>query len=243
MLSIQDISQRKFFDKSINQFPLQRVIKPSLAHQLEVLHIIKLLNLTPPKNIMDFGSGNGRIAIPLLRMGFNLWAVDISYESLKQLTITYNRLKTNSWGKLYTSTTIPKKTEFDAVVGSDILHHVPIKDKLHDILRTLKPNGIIVFSEPNAWHFPWYIYIFFLLSWNIEKGILHCSIPELNQKLASTGFDNIKIEGHGLLPTSIFNFFPFSARLNALSLGNLPLVKFFSFRLIVSAKNHNKLWK
>lgn len=38
---------------------------------------------------------------------------------------------------------------FDMVIGSSILHHLPLKISLQECYRVLKPGGIIWFSEPN----------------------------------------------------------------------------------------------
>jgi len=228
--------QKAYFDKKIHQYPQEKIISLDRSHQFEIDHIASLLNLIPPKNLLDLGSGNGRISIPFLKKGFNIHAVDISKKSLQALQLTYKKNKTPAWGQLTTSSSLPRNKKFDGVIGSDILHHVDLKETFPLIYEALKPGETMVISEPNAWHLPWYLYVFFLLSWDVEKGILHCSIPELKQILFNTGFDNIIIEGHGLLPTSIFNFSPFFARLNTLRLGNLPLVKFFAFRLMICAR-------
>lgn len=227
--------QKDYFDIKKHQFSADKIISADVSHQLEIDHIENLLMLSPPKNLIDFGSGNGRITIPFLKKGFNVHAVDISRKSLETLERIYKRYKTRTWGRLTTSTKLPKK-QYDGLIGSDILHHLDIKNTLPQIHKILKPNAPLIMSEPNAWYLPWYIFIFLKLDWKIEKGILQCSVPYLTSSFCKSKFKDIKIEGHGLLPTPIFNFSPFFASLNALHLGNLPALKFFAFRLIISAK-------
>lgn len=230
------IDQKEYFDIENHQYSADNIISLDVSHQLEIDNIENLLNLKPPKNIIDYGSGNGRIAIPFLKKGFNVHAVDISNKSLRALEQIYKNNKTPLWGHLSTSNKLPKNNKFDGLIGSDILHHVNINNELQNIIKTLRHGAPLVISEPNAWHLLWYLYIFLKLDWNIEKGILHCTVSQLESSLRLNKFKEIKIIGHGLFPTSILNFFPFIASLNALHLGNLPLLKLFAFRLIISAK-------
>lgn len=235
MLQKNDEVQKRHFNLAENQYDQAKIINPHLSQKLEINHLIKLLALSPPKKIMDFGAGTGRATIPLLTMGFDVWAVDVSRKSLDALTSIYQKQKNKTWGKLTAVNRLPQNIFFDAIVGTDILHHINIEEELPDLYRILKPNGLVVFSEPNAWHLPWYPFIFATINWSIEKGILQCFIPNLKKEFSNTGFREIKIEGYGVLPTLLFNFSRFLSSLNV-TLGNLPIVKYFSFRLIVSAK-------
>lgn len=236
MLSKQTINQKKFFDIADNRYPQEKILSTRFAQQLEINHIFNLLLKTYPKNIMDFGSGSGRITIPCLERGMNVWAVDISKKSLLSLSAFYQKNRTSSWGTLNTSTSIPSKIQFDTIIGGDILHHVDIKQILPELYIALKPGGIMVFSEPNAWHLPWYLFILLFLSWDIEKGILQCNIPNLRKEFTSVGLTNFSFEGHGLIPTKLADFIPTLSRINAFILGNLPLIRYFAFRLIIYAK-------
>ncbi|MBI3955241.1 methyltransferase domain-containing protein, partial [Candidatus Gottesmanbacteria bacterium] len=119
MLIANKSKQRKFFDNARYRFPTLKIFNPLLQHRLELLHIKKHLTIDPPKNICDFGSGSGRLTIPLLQMGFHVHAVDISVQSLHALKKAYESNKTKSWGKLTLSSTLPENTLFDAIFGSD----------------------------------------------------------------------------------------------------------------------------
>lgn len=235
MLTANNKSQSKFFNDIIHQFPEEKIINPLPQHKLELSQFDKHLKIIPPKLILDFGCGSGRLTIHLLKSGFDVYAVDISTGSLESVKKVYKTYRTESWGKLQTSKTIPDRIKFDAIVGSDILHHVPISDYLKRFYKMLKPRGLLVFTEPNSWHFFWYIYYLLFVSWEIEKGILNCTIPNLTREFNNAGFTGLKIEGHGILPTPLFNFFPAVSNLNVL-LGNLTPLKYFAFRFIISAK-------
>src|SRR3989338_11157366 len=92
--------QKDFFDIENHQYAADKITSLDASHKLEIDHIENLLRLKPPKNIIDFGSGNGRITIPFLKKGFNVHAVDISKKSLQNLDIIYKKNKTPHWGKL-----------------------------------------------------------------------------------------------------------------------------------------------
>lgn len=217
--------QKDYFETKNHRYAADKIISPDTSHQLELGHIENLLKLKPPKNIIDFGSGNGRIAIPFLKKGFHVHAVDTSKKSLQALIMIYKKNKTPHWGRLTVSAKLPGNKRFDGLIGSDILHHVNINVVLPSIYNALKLDAPLVISEPNAWHIPWYLFIFSNRNWKIEEGILQCSIPQIETSLRRNKFKYINIQGHGLFPTRIFNLFPFFASLNALGLGNIPLLK------------------
>ena len=41
------------------------------------------------------------------------------------------------------------QNQFDAVIGSSVLHHLDIEKAMAEIYRVLKPGGIVAFTEPN----------------------------------------------------------------------------------------------
>ena len=237
MIPASSKKQKQHFNLKKNRYSAQKLFSPPLAQQLEIRHMETILRRYQAKNIMDFGSGSGRMTFPYLAKGYNVHAVDSSEESLSDLLSLYDKNKDSSWGRLTVSTSIPSDKKFDAVIGSDILHHVNITLYLPLIQKSLKQRGVIVFSEPNAWHLPWYFFIFFSLSWEIEKGILQCTRNNFYKELKKAGFRDIHIDGHGLIPTKLLDPIPSLSRLNALQFGNIPIIRYFAFRLLIYAKN------
>lgn len=215
--------QAAFFDITSNRFNPELLLNPSPAQRMELMALEKFLK--PNSRLIDFGAGNGRVSLYFLKRGYHVLAVDVSKQSLVQLTSIYQKHKNSSWGKLTTSLSLPKRTA-DAIVGADILHHITIKEMLPKLKAALKPGGQLVFSEPNALHLPWYLFYFWRrIPWSIEKGILQCNYFTLRKFFS--------IQGHGLLPTPLLSGNTKIAKLN-LWFGNLPIFKLFSFRLIVS---------
>lgn len=229
---MSDSKQKNFFNKKNNRYPESLVLNPNLHTIKETLQIIKRLkHLSKSDHVADFGAGSGRITLPLLENGFNVYAVDISQTSLDEIKKLSEKMNYKS---LTTTYTLPKR-KVKAVVGADVLHHVDLSEHLPLIFANLEKGGKIIFSEPNAFNFSWYAYLPIASSWEIEKGLMTCTYLNLRNKLEKAGFKNIKISGLGFLPRPLFTFSSFLCDLND-SLGNFPFLKLFSYRLIIEAE-------
>lgn len=197
--------QAIYFDNPIHRY--QHTLNPPLTQRLEMEHLEKVLGKIPGKTIVDFGAGSGRVTFWFLKKGFNVTAVDVSKQSLIDLQTLYNTRKTSSWGKLTAATALPI-TKVDAVIGADILHHVDMKEYLPKLYSILKSGGRIAFSEPNAWLLPWYLYLFIRrLPWNIERGILQMSVPNVIRCCQNAKFCNVSISGFPFFRWSAFRLF------------------------------------
>lgn len=196
--------QRAYFDETAHRYPTP--VDLPLAQRLELEHLERALGSIPGKTIVDFGAGSGRVTFWFLKKGYNVTAVDISPKSLSDLVRHYTQQKQPSWGILLTSSRLPN-TRFDAIVGADILHHVDMQVHLPNLYQILKPGGRIAFSEPNAWFFLWYVYIFLRsLPWAIERGILHMTVSKITSELHLAGFSHIHIAGFPFFRRIAFRF-------------------------------------
>lgn len=222
--------QSIYFDEPNHRIPSADVLKPPAYQQTELHTLEKALSLKPPAQLIDFGAGSGRATIHFLTLGFDVLAIDVSRHSRKCLTQLYAKHQQTSWGHLTTAATLPTQPLADGLIGTDILHHIDIPTYLPQFRQALKPHGHLAFSEPNAWHLPWYLYLLKeQVPWSIEKNIVHNNLPYLNTKFKHAGFHQIKITGHGFIPT------PFTTSTWNLTLGRVftPL----AFRLILFAQN------
>lgn len=236
MVKINKQDQKNHFENPNSHFDEQLLLQPELYQQIELDQLKKTLNLPKGSSILDFGCGRGRISLYFLQNGYNVHSVDISSYALKFLQGKYKKNKTKTWGKLTTSEQVPTKANFDAIVGADVLHHVPIEATFRLFKKALKPGGKIVFSEPNAYHLPWYLHFYMNnIPFDIEKGILDCTVQNFQSLLKKTGFKQINISGHGIVPTKFLNFSPMLCNFNAKYAGNIPLLRQFAYRFTVSA--------
>lgn len=228
-----DTLQKIHFQLKKHRYDEHHIITPLRYVTEEIDQIITKLKQERAQNVIDFGSGNGRLTIPLLRAGFHVTAVDISSESLVQLQSIADRLGLATG--LKTTTRLPTKGTFDAVVGADVLHHVTIASTFCSLRKMLKKRGVLIFSEPNILNGAWSIFITLFLDWRVERGIIFCNYFMLRDALRKNDFHHITILGHGLLPPPLFNVLPVLQNINYF-LGNLSIVRVFAYRLIISAQ-------
>lgn len=216
----------KYFDNSDKQYNDSLIINPPVHTKLE---IELLMSKIKHKNVVDFGAGTGRLTIPLLQNKFTVTAVDVSDKSLIKLK------KIAKSKKLKTLNNIVDTT--DAIVGCDVLHHINIDKYFQLFYEKLKSGGQIVFSEPNGWNMFWYLYILLKLDWKEEKGITKINCINLVKKLIDNGYKNIEVRGIGILPG------PFCLNNKTICqinywLGNLPVIRLFSYRLLICARKN-----
>lgn len=226
--------QRDVFNQPDKQYQQELIINPPPHTASETQIVINRLKAcTDPGagTIADFGSGTGRLTIPLLQNGYTVLPIDVSDDSLQKLKALAARL---GLPLDQMSESLPQNGQCAAVVGADILHHVPLNDFLPVIYKSLRPGGCIIFSEPGAFNPTWYLFVTLFVGWKAEKRLVTTNMPNLNAKLARHGFRNIRITGLGLMPRPIFNRVLQLSPLND-RLGNLPILKLFAYRYIIEA--------
>ncbi|MBW2045844.1 MAG: class I SAM-dependent methyltransferase [Deltaproteobacteria bacterium] len=97
--------------------------------------------------ILDIGCGEGWGSIVLAE--FNVWAMDISFKSIRRAIrnnynskIIYSVMSTEHLGY--------RNNIFDVVCCFEVIEHLDCPDcLLKEIKRVLKPNGILLLSTPN----------------------------------------------------------------------------------------------
>lgn len=229
----RDAQQKDFFDSTENQYDVNLIYNPPQHTILETEALFAALPKQDKRmTVIDFGAGSGRITIPLLQKGYNVTAVDLSDQSLHQIASIAKKLKLSH---LKTSQTLPLKQKVQAILGADILHHVILDDVLPDLYKALDKNGIVSFSEPCAWNLTWHIYLRIASDWEVEKRMMYCSYFNLKKTFERHGFKNVQLRGLGILPRPFFNW---SQALNKLhdASGDLPGVKLFAYRYIITAR-------
>lgn len=164
--------------------------------------LVELSALASRQRVLELGCGTGIVTHKLARCGTYLTAVDISAEMLSRAHRRLNGV-TNTTLVLADGESLPFHDEmFDAVVGSSILHHLPLKSSLTEIRRILRPDGKLVFSEPNMLN----PQILIQKNVPVVKRWLGDSPDEsafifwrLKRELLSTGFEDIVIKPYDFL--------------------------------------------
>lgn len=104
--------------------------------------------LQPAMQVLEIGCGTGLFTEIFARSGAVITAVDISEELIaKAMTRGLPRDRVSFMAVPFEDAFINR--EFDAVVGSSVLHHLQPDEALCRIFRLLKAGGIMVFAEPN----------------------------------------------------------------------------------------------
>ena len=164
--------------------------------------LVELSALTSQQRVLELGCGTGIFTDKLAGCGAYLTAVDISAELLSWAQRRLNGVK-NATLVLADGESLPFHDEmFDAVVGSSILHHLPLKSSLTEIRRILRPGGKLAFAEPNMMN----PQILIQKNVPVVKRWLGDSPDEsafirwrLKRKLLSVGFENIVIKPYDFL--------------------------------------------
>ena len=226
--------QRNHFEIVENRYKEELLKHPPQHVQDEIKLIVKEILKRKVAKVIDFGSGNGRLTIPLLQKGLDVVAVDISNKSLAALQL-FAAKNISQISILSVSNYIPKG-KWHAIVGCDILHHVPLEKTLSEMRRKLKDEkGVIIFSEPNIINISWLIYVTLFLNWKIEGGMIQCHYFNFISILKRNNFKNITLHGYGIIPPIFLNSFPILQKINYF-FGNLPLIKLFAYRYIIVAQ-------
>jgi ubiquinone/menaquinone biosynthesis C-methylase UbiE len=112
--------------------------------------IRKAVALRSDMTAMDFGAGTGLVTLGLLPYVGNLTAVDASGEMLRVLD---EKLQTLRIGNVHTMLCESGKTplpaaEFDLIVSSMVLHHIPdVSQTLRRLRPCLRPGGWIALAD------------------------------------------------------------------------------------------------
>ena len=225
-------TQKRFFADQRNQYSPDLILRPPYHTAREIEAVLRALRTQPATGeVADFGAGTGRLTVPLLRDDFAVCAVDAAEEPLARLRELAAGIP---GGSLRTATELPESGEFAAVVGTDVLHHIPMETYLPRIREALAPGGRVVFSEPGAFNPTWWI-LLTLIGWEEEKGFLNCSVRNLTRVFTRHGFRDLTITGLGLLPRPFFNPLPRLCDANDRA-GNAPLLRRAAYRYIVAAR-------
>jgi len=92
--------------------------------------------------ILDAGTGTGRVSVPLIKRGADLFGVDLSTRMMSRLRDKFPpaRLAQADVSRL----PFPGKT-FDAVLTCHVMHLVgPWPEALHEYRRVLRPQGVYI---------------------------------------------------------------------------------------------------
>ena len=137
----------------------------------------KQIALLLDKEILDFGGGTGLLALPLAKQAKSVTLVDISEKMLEQARLKAEQQDIKNIQFLEQDLLVnPLEQQFDLIVVSRVLHHIPDLDAtLAMFHHHLRENGQVLIAD-------------FVKTDTNHHGF---ELPELGNKLAQFGFSSI----------------------------------------------------
>ena len=137
----------------------------------------KQLDILSDKEILDFGGGTGLLALPLAKQAKSVTLVDISEKMLEQARLKAERQDIKNIRFLEQDLLKnPLEQEFDLIVVSRVLHHMPDLDAALSLFHQhLKEDGQLLIADFTK----------------TEANHHGFELPELENKLAQFAFSSI----------------------------------------------------
>ena len=106
---------------------------------------------TADQKLLDFGCGKGEFSVLFAKIGYEVFGFDVSPNNIdiaERLACKYDLGE-----RTHFQVGVAEKLDFpsdyfDMIVGTDILHHVEIRQALSECSRVLKKGGVAIFHEP-----------------------------------------------------------------------------------------------
>jgi len=131
------------FDQAADYYDQTRSLPDNLMAQLVSLLVAEL----PSGPCLEIGIGTGRIALPLMRQGVDVYGVDISMAMVRKLV-----QKAGGWPlpvAIADATRLPfAGATFSSAIASHVLHLIPgWRSAVDELLRVVRPRGVVVASR------------------------------------------------------------------------------------------------
>lgn len=113
---------------------------------------VERARLGPGREALELGCGTGLFLDQVAESGASLHGIDLSQDLLAQAR---PRLAKRANVRLLCGNAeqMPfPDASFDAVYGSSVLHHLNLVGALREVHRVLRPDGRLVFAEPNIFN-------------------------------------------------------------------------------------------
>jgi ubiquinone/menaquinone biosynthesis C-methylase UbiE len=164
--------------------------------ELEILR--KIFEKNNAKNILDAGMGEGRLAIPLIKDGFNVTGVDAGSDLIERAKKKYPEGKffEGDLRKLPVKDCSQDAITYNWHIFADILGNKPKEETLKEARRVLKNGGVITLDLPDC-EFTEYKKDGIYMSRPEGEQIFIGYVPtekEMTEFLEKAGFGEIKTE-------------------------------------------------
>lgn len=203
LLTDYAIGQIDYFTESVNKPPIFIAWMDTFMQRI-------FLNLPLKKNsvILDLATGDGYCALKLAQKGYDVIALDFTFETLIQLREKAKHLKVDKKIHLVCAdaTQLPlKNKKVDVVIANAILEHIhKEKTAIKEMDRVCKKNAGLMVVVPLAYKYLWPFFI--PVNYYHDKDIGHLrrySEKDFQKKFKSWKIKQIYYTGH-LIKVTLF---------------------------------------
>jgi len=162
--------------------------------------------ITPGSRVLEVGCGHGALTRVLHRdLGCSVVALDIDPSCASDVRDDAERFVCGDLSQSATLLTLP--TNFDAIVMTDVLEHLPQPEHtLHALSRLLNPSGRLVITLPNV--VVWHVRLPFMLgkfeytdSGTLDRTHLRFFTPQsAKQLVTAAGLDLVAVDATWNIP-------------------------------------------
>lgn len=132
-----------------NPKQVARYLNPRLDTAFPLEYCYSLLGDMTGKTALDYGCGSGENVLLLTIRGASVVGVDISPDLIEiaKQRLSVNNLTADLRPVSGYDTEMPDAS-VDVVFCMAVLHHLDLEKARHEILRVLKPGGVVILREP-----------------------------------------------------------------------------------------------
>ena len=197
---------RFFIGKKKAMFYQDLLIKADLGLHDQIAD--KILETVPKgHNILDFGAGEGALSQRLFDLGYAVVAADMNEVDFKAKGPLFNKIDFNNRQEVEHFLN-EHENFFDVVIGIEVIEHIHNPwQYIDDLLKMVKPGGLILLTTPNITS--WLSRFIFLFSGRFHQfadtdlsyGHIAPITPwEMGVILKEKNLNNIEIKPAGTLP-------------------------------------------
>jgi ubiquinone/menaquinone biosynthesis C-methylase UbiE len=111
-----------------------------LGYSNEVYNSLVAYGLSPAHKLLDIGCGTGLAGAPLIQNDYNLTGID---PSEPMLAVAKRQYPQATWVCARAEALPFEAASFDAAISAQAFHHVAVPTALAEIIRVLRPRGIV----------------------------------------------------------------------------------------------------
>lgn len=193
----------------------------------------------PGRRALELGCGTGIFLEQVAAAGAWTHGVDLSADLLAKAHERVASLPNVTLARANAEALPYPDSSFDVVYGSSILHHLDLDAALRELRRVLRPQGRLVFAEPNALN-PQLLLLFHVTALKERFGVSPDEMAFSRRRgrtaLVQAGFVDVAVEPHDFLHPSTPEGLLGAVSRASLVLERVPLLREIAGSLLMTAR-------